>query len=123
MGVTYDQQDYMEVKHGVGKKWDEKFMKDLESLRRAMCQVQLKHRKRAKDFMLISGLKETIGQLTFASSVHWYGHELRREDGHVLRRSLDFKVVGQGKIGRPKRTWMKHGLMKKVSLSWDNSLC
>ena len=39
-----------------------------------------------------------------ASSVHWHGHVLRREDGHVLRRALDFEVESQRKKGRPKRT-------------------
>ena len=42
-----------------------------------------------------------------ASSVHWYGHVLRKYDGHVLRRVLDFEVQGQRKKGRPKRTWKK----------------
>ena len=49
------------------------------------------------------GLKETIYQLPMANSVHWYGHVLRREDGRVLRRALDFEVEGQRKKGRPKR--------------------
>ena len=35
-----------------------------------------------------------------ANSVHWYGHVLRREDGHVLSRTLDFEVEGQRKKGR-----------------------
>ena len=30
-----------------------------------------------------------------------------REDGHVLRRSLDFEVKGQRKKCRLKRTWKK----------------
>ena len=38
-----------------------------------------------------------------ASSVRWYGDVLRSEDGHVLRRTLDFEVEGQGKNGRPDR--------------------
>ena len=42
-----------------------------------------------------------------AHSVCWYGHVLRREDGHVLRKTLDFEVEGQRKKGRPKRTWKK----------------
>ena len=42
-----------------------------------------------------------------ASSVRWYGHVLRREDGYVLRRALDFQDEGRRKKGRPKRTWMK----------------
>ena len=33
-----------------------------------------------------------------ANSVRWYGHVLRREDGLMLRRALDFEVEGQ-------RTW------------------
>ena len=54
------------------------------------------------------GLKEAIDQLAMANSVRLYGHVLRREDGHVLRRALDFDVVAQRKKGRPNRTWIKH---------------
>ena len=32
---------------------------------------------------------------------------LRREDGHILKRALDFKVEDQRKKARPKRTWKK----------------
>ena len=38
-------------------------------------------------------------QLAMADSVHWYGHVLRREDLHVLRRALDFEVEGPRKKG------------------------
>ena len=50
------------------------------------------------------GLNETIDQLAIASSVHWYGHVLRTEDGHYLRRALNFEIEGQRKKGMPKRT-------------------
>ena len=40
--------------------------------------------------MLMFGLNETTDQLAIADSVRWYGHLLRREDGHILRRALDF---------------------------------
>ena len=49
------------------------------------------------DLMFILGLKETIDQLVMANSVHWYGHVLRRDDGHVLRRALNFELEGQRK--------------------------
>ena len=39
---------------------------------------------------LILGLNETIGELAMASSVTWYGYALSKEDGHALRRALDF---------------------------------
>ena len=60
-----------------------------------------------------------------ANSVHWYGHMLRREDGHVLRRALDFEVEGQRKKRRQKRMWKKQIEEKsmKVSLRRKDTLC
>ena len=43
------------------------------------------------------GLNETADQMAMANSVCWYGHVLRREDGHVLRRTLDLEVEDQSK--------------------------
>ena len=45
-------------------------------------------------------LKETIDKLAMANSVHWSGHVLRREDGHVLRRAFNFEVEGQRGHGK-----------------------
>ena len=64
--------------------------------------MQLKDGKRSTDLMFMLGLKETIDQLAMANSVRWYGHVLRREDGHVVRRALDFEVEGQLKKRRSK---------------------
>ena len=72
-----------------------------------MCEVQLKDRRRSTDLMFMLGLKKTMDQLAMANSVLWYGHVLRREDGHILRRALDFEVEGQRKKGRPKREWKR----------------
>ena len=52
-------------------------------------------------------LNEPIVHFARAISVHWYGYVLRREDGHVLWRGLDFKVEVQWKKGKPKRSWRK----------------
>ena len=50
---------------------------------------------------------------------------LKREDGHVLRRALDFKFEGQRKKGRPKRTWKKQVEEEsmKVGLRRGNVFC
>ena len=69
---------------------------------RQMCRVQLKGKKRSMDLMFMLGLNETIDQLAMANSVHLYGHVLRREDGHVLRRAFDFGFEGQRRKGRLK---------------------
>ena len=42
------------------------------------------------DFMFVLGFNDTMDQLALANSVRRYGHVLRREDGHVLGRALDF---------------------------------
>ena len=75
------------------------------SMVRAMCGVQLKDRKKCTDLMFMLGLDETIDQLAMANSVCWYGHVLRKEDGHVLRRSFHFVFEGQRMKGRLKKTW------------------
>ena len=53
------------------------------------------------------GLNEAIDQLAMADSVRWYGHVLRREDGHILIRALDFEVDDQRMKGWLMRTWKK----------------
>ena len=76
---------------------------------RGMCGVQFKDRERSMDLMLMLGLNETTDHLAMASSVRWYGHVLRREDGHVLRSTIDLDVEGQGKKGRSKEEWEVKG--------------
>ena len=44
-------------------------------------------------------LKETVVQMAKANGVGWYGHVLRRDDRHVLRKALEFEVKGKGKRG------------------------
>ena len=77
------------------------------------------------DLMFMSGLNETIDQLAMENSVRRYGHVLRSQDGHVLRRALHFEVEGQRKNGRPQRTWKKQVEEEsmKVGLRRKNSLC
>ena len=92
---------------------------------RAMCGVQLKDRKSCVDLMFVLALNETIDQLAMANSICWYGYVLRREDGHVLRRSFDFEAEGQRKKGGSKRTWEKQVEEDsvKVGLMMDDALC
>ena len=92
---------------------------------RVMCGVLLKDRKIPMDWMSMLSMKETMDQLVMANSVRWYGHVLRREDGHILRRALYFEVECQRKKGRPKRTWKKHFEEEsmKVGLRRKDALC
>ena len=72
---------------------------------RAMCGAKLMEKKRTEDLMEMLGLKETAVQMAKANGVRWYGHVLRRDDGHVLRKALEFEVRAKRKRRRPKKTW------------------
>ena len=95
------------------------------SMVRAMYRVQLKDRKRSTDLMFILCLSEIIDQLAMANSVRWHGHVVRREDGHVLRSTLDFEVEGQRKKVRPKRTCEKQVEEESVKICFRmaDALC
>ena len=73
---------------------------------------------------LVVSFNESIDQLAMASSVHLYGHVLRREDGHFLRRALDIEVEGQRKKERPRRTSKKQveDESVKIGFGWGNAL-
>ena len=72
---------------------------------RAMCVAKPMEKKRTEDLMDLLGFKETVFQMTKANGVRWYGHMLRWDDGHVLRKALEFEVKGKRKRERPKKTW------------------
>ena len=72
---------------------------DERAMVRAMCGVKLMERRRTGDLMEMLGLKETVVQMAKANRVRWYGHVLRRDDGHVLRKGLEFEVKGKRKRG------------------------
>ena len=74
---------------------------------RAMSGVKLTDRKRSEDLMQMLGLKEAVDWLAKANGVRWYGHVLRRDEGHVLRRALEFEVCDLERRGPPKRTWRR----------------
>ena len=84
-------------------------MADLRKTERAMvtavCGVKLMEKNRTEDLMEMLGLKETVVQMENANGVRWYGHVLRRNNGPVLRKALEFEVKGKWKRGRRKETW------------------
>ena len=51
------------------------------------------------------GLSQTIDKMAKASKVRWLGQVLRKEDGDVVKNTLEFNVEGRRKRGRPKRAW------------------
>ena len=71
---------------------------------RAMCGAELMEKKRTEDLMEMLGLTETVVQMAKANEVRWYGHVLRRDDGHVLRKASEFEMKGKRKRERPKKT-------------------
>ena len=77
----------------------------LRRTERAMCGAKLTEKKRTEDLMEMLGLKETVVQMAKENGVRCYGHVLRRDDGHSLRKALEFEVKSKRKRRRPKKTW------------------
>ena len=65
------------------------------------------------------GLNETIDQLAMESSVHWYGHVMRRKDGHGLRKASYFEAKSQMMKWKPKWTWKVDEESIKVGLKME----
>ena len=76
-----------------------------------MCGAKVMEKKRTVDLMEMLGLKETVVQMAKANGVRWYGHVLRRDDGHILRRALQFEVTARGSEDsqrrRGRRKWRR----------------
>ena len=85
---------------------------------RAMCGARLMEKKRTEDLMELLGLKETVVQMAKANRVRWYGHVLRRDDGHVLRKALEFEVKGKRKRRRPNKMWKTQVEKESKSVGW-----
>ena len=60
--------------------------------------AKLMEKKRTDDVTEILGLKETAVKMAKANGVRWYGHVLRRDDGHVLRKASKLPV---------RNTWLR----------------
>ena len=75
-----------------------------KAMMRAMCRVKINEKRRIQDRISLLGLKDTLDGLARASGVRWYGHVLRRDNGDVLRRALDYEVAGRRGRWRPNMT-------------------
>ena len=69
----------------------------MKRIERVMCGAKLMQKKRTEDLMEMLGLKETVIQMAKVNGVRCYGHVLRRDNGHVLKKALEFKVKGKRK--------------------------
>ena len=62
-------------------------------------------------------MKETVVQMAKKNGVRWNGHVFKRDDGHVLRKVLEFEVKGKRKRGQPKKMW-KVQVEESKSVAW-----
>ena len=72
----------------------EKELAILRRAERAMCEMKMMNRKKTNEQMDLLELDNTMDK---ANGVRWYGYVLRREDGNVLRKALEFKSDEQKK--------------------------
>ena len=65
--------------------------------KRATCGAKLLEKTRTEDLMEMLGLKEIVVQMVKVNGDGRYGHVLMRDDGHVLRKELEFEMKGKRK--------------------------
>ena len=68
------------------------------------CAVKRMDKKNTNKLIDMLGLDEIMDKMAKANELRWYGHVLRREDGDVLQKMLEFKLDGQKKKGGLKMT-------------------
>ena len=61
---------------------------------RAICGVKLLDRRNCEELMDMLGINKSLDRMAKASSMLWYGHVLRKEDGNVIMKALKFEVSG-----------------------------
>ena len=66
-----------------------------KAMMRATCGVKIIEKRRSQELLSLQGIKDTLDGLARESGVRWYGHVLRRDNGDVLRRALDFDLKWQ----------------------------
>ena len=77
----------------------------LRRTERVICGAKLMQKKRREDLMEVLAMKEAVIQMAKANGVRWYGYLLRKNDGHVLIKAMEFEVKGKRKRVQPKKTW------------------
>ena len=84
-------------------KSDSNFEKDWESNGESnvWCKTEGEKEDRGPDGDV--GIEGNSGSDAKANGLRWYGHVLRRDDWHVLRKVLEFEVKGKRKWGEPKK--------------------
>ena len=87
------------------RKLDGNFMKDSEIHGESNVRSATQRQKNINRFDVHAGFEGNHRSVGYGFSICWYCHVSRREDGHVLRRTLDFE--GERKKGSPERTWME----------------
>ena len=78
-----------------------------KAMMRAMCVVKMIEKRRSQEHTSLLGLQDTLDGLARASGVRWYRHVMRRNNGDVLRRALDFQVVGKRGGGQSNMMWKR----------------
>lgn len=48
-----------------------------------------------------------VVQILRKNRLSWYGHVMRREETHLMKKAMDMNVEGLQKRGKPTKIWME----------------
>jgi len=78
---------------------------------RWMCGIKLQDRVLSKWLRERLGLDDIISVL-HQNRLRWYGHVLRKQDNHWVKKCMEYELEGARPSGRPKKTWRE--IVKKT---------
>ena len=73
---------------------------------RWMCGIKLKDRLPSKELRERLGVDD-IALILQQNRLRWYGHVLRKDDNHWVKKCMEYEVEGSRPRGRPKKTWKR----------------
>ena len=78
--------------------WENKttiLKRTVKAMIRPMCGVILIEKRSSQELMELFSLEETLNRLAKVNGIRWYEQVLRRDSDDVLRRTLNFEVIGR----------------------------
>ena len=103
-----------------GDKTEDHAAPDAEQLPKAWTRCSGRKR-RSQELKDLWGFKKALNRVAKANEVRWCGQVFKRENSDVLRRALDFEVVGRRERGQSKMTWRRQAVkqVKEIKLKVD----
>lgn len=89
------------------KEYNDKLTATEMKMLRMSAGVTLKDKLRSSYIRKSLGVDETIVTKLEERQMKWYGHVMRRDEEHIVKKSMNIELPRQARRGRPPNTWIR----------------